>query len=297
MTANQQQSETKIPDTEQGESQNNTCPNKSTKHNQDKNTKHKKLSQKKYYKELEKLQGEMVALQEWVKASGQKVCIIFEGRDGAGKGGAIKAVTERVSPRIFQTIALPAPSERQKSQMYMQRYIPHLPAAGEVVIFDRSWYNRAGVERVMGFCTEEESKEFLEVIPFMEKAIVNSGIILLKYWLEVSMEEQHRRMLGRINDPRKIWKLSPMDIKSYSRWYDYSRARDEMIMATDTSWAPWYVVDSNDKKKARLNIIKHILSEIPYKKTPRKKIELPKRQDKGDYQEPNYPYRYIPEEY
>ncbi|WP_369608765.1 polyphosphate kinase 2 [Snodgrassella alvi] len=263
----------------------------------DKKHKQKKLTKKKYYKELEKLQGEMVALQEWVKESGQKVCIIFEGRDGAGKGGAIKALTERVSPRIFQVVALPAPSERQKSQMYMQRYIPHLPAAGEVVIFDRSWYNRAGVERVMGFCTEQESKEFLEIIPFMEKAIINSGIILLKYWLEVNMKEQEKRMLGRINDPRKIWKLSPMDIKSYSRWYDYSRARDEMIMTTDTSWAPWYIVDSNDKKKARLNIIEHVLSEIPYKKTPRKKVELPKRQDKGDYQELNYPYRYIPEKY
>ena len=259
-----------------------------------KHKKQKKLSKKKYYKELEKLQGEMVALQEWVKATGQKICIIFEGRDGAGKGGAIKAVTERVSPRVFQVVALPAPTERQKTQMYMQRYIPLLPAAGEVIIFDRSWYNRAGVERVMGFCTEQESKEFLEVIPFMEKAIVNSGVILLKYWLEVNMEEQRKRMLGRINDPRKIWKLSPMDIKSYSRWYDYSRARDEMIMSTDTSWAPWFVVDSNDKKKAHLNIIRHILSEIPYKKTPHKKVELPKRQEKGDYQEPNYPYRYIP---
>lgn len=259
--------------------------------------KHKKLSKKKYFKELEKLQGEMVAMQEWVKATGQKVCIIFEGRDGAGKGGAIKAVTERVSPRIFQVVALPAPTERQKSQMYMQRFIPHLPAAGEVIIFDRSWYNRAGVERVMGFCTEKESKEFLEIIPFMEKAIVNSGIILLKYWLDVSMEEQKKRMLGRINDPRKIWKLSPMDIKSYSHWYDYSRARDEMIMSTDTSWAPWFVVDSNDKKKARLNIIRHILSEIPYKKSPHKKVELPKRQDKGDYKEPNYPYRYIPQDF
>lgn len=262
-----------------------------------KHKKQKKLSKKKYYKELEKLQGEMVALQEWVKATGQKICIIFEGRDGAGKGGAIKAVTERVSPRVFQVVALPAPTERQKTQMYMQRYIPLLPAAGEVIIFDRSWYNRAGVERVMGFCTEQESKEFLEVIPFMEKAIVNSGVILLKYWLEVNMEEQRKRMLGRINDPRKIWKLSPMDIKSYSRWYDYSRARDEMIMSTDTSWAPWFVVDSNDKKKAHLNIIRHILSEIPYKKTPHKKVELPKRQEKGDYQEPNYPYRYIPQNY
>lgn len=276
----------------------NINANSSPKNDSDKGQKkHKKLSKKKYFKELEKLQGEMVAMQEWVKTTGQKVCIIFEGRDGAGKGGAIKAVTERVSPRIFQVVALPAPTERQKSQMYMQRFIPHLPAAGEVIIFDRSWYNRAGVERVMGFCTEKESKEFLEIIPFMEKAIVNSGIILLKYWLDVSMEEQKKRMLGRINDPRKIWKLSPMDIKSYSHWYDYSRARDEMIMSTDTSWAPWFVVDSNDKKKARLNIIRHILSEIPYKKSPHKKVELPKRQDKGDYKEPNYPYRYIPQDF
>lgn len=257
----------------------------------------KPLSKKKYFKELKKLQGEMVALQEWVKATGQKVCIIFEGRDGAGKGGAIKALTERVSPRVFQVVALPVPTDREKTQMYMQRYIPHLPAAGEVVIFDRSWYNRAGVERVMGFCTEKESKEFLEVAPFMEKAIINSGIILLKYWLEVGMEEQQKRMQDRITDPRKIWKLSPMDIKSYSRWYDYSKARDEMIMATDTSWAPWFIVDSNDKRSAHLNIINHILKEIPYAKIPHKEIKLPKRQSKGSYTEPNYPYRLVPEKY
>lgn len=256
-----------------------------------------KLSKKKYYQELEKLQAELVALQEWVKATGQKICIIFEGRDGAGKGGAIKALTERVSPRIFQVIALPVPTEREKTQMYMQRYIPHLPAAGEVVIFDRSWYNRAGVERVMGFCTEQESKDFLQVIPFMEKAIINSGIILLKYWLEVNMDEQKKRMQNRINDPRKIWKLSPMDIKSYSRWFDYSKARDDMIMATDTSWAPWFIVDSNDKKRARLNIISHILSEIPYEKIPHKEVKLPPRQKKGTYKEPNYPYRLVPEKY
>lgn len=257
----------------------------------------KPLSKKKYYKELEKLQGEMVALQEWVKATGQKVCIIFEGRDGAGKGGTIKALTERVSPRIFQVVALPVPTDREKTQMYMQRYIPHLPAAGEVVIFDRSWYNRAGVERVMGFCTEQESKEFLEVVPFMEKAIINSGIILLKYWLEVNMQEQQKRMQDRITDPRKIWKLSPMDIKSYSRWYDYSKARDEMIMTTDTSWAPWFIVDSNDKKTARLNIINHILNEIPYEKMSHKEIKLPRRQSKGTYKEPNYPYRLVPNKY
>lgn len=257
----------------------------------------KKLSKKIYYQELEKLQGELVALQEWVKATGQKICIIFEGRDGAGKGGAIKALTERVSPRIFQVVALPVPTDREKTQMYMQRYIPHLPAAGEVVIFDRSWYNRAGVERVMGFCTEQESDEFLQVIPFMEKAIINSGIILLKYWLEVNMEEQKKRMQNRINDPRKVWKLSPMDIKSYSRWYDYSKARDDMIMATDTSWAPWFVVDSNNKKRAHLNIISHILTEIPYEKMSHKEVKLPQRQKKGNYKEPNYPYRLVPEKY
>lgn len=256
-----------------------------------------KLSKKEYYKELEKLQGEIVALQEWVKQTGQKICIIFEGRDGAGKGGAIKALTERVSPRTFQVVALPAPTERQKSQMYMQRYIPHLPAAGEVVIFDRSWYNRAGVERVMGFCTEKESREFLEVIPFMEKAIINSGVILIKYWLEVNMEEQEKRMKSRMTDPRKTWKLSPMDIKSYSCWYGYSKARDDMIMSTDTSWAPWHIVDSNNKRRAHLNIISHILSLIPYKKVPLKKVTLPERQKKGDYKEPNYPYRLVPEKY
>ena len=196
---------------------------------------------------------ELVKLQEWVKYKGLKVCVVFEGRDGAGKGGTIKAITERVSPRVFRVVALPAPTEREKSQMYAQRYIPHLPAAGEVVIFDRSWYNRAGVERVMGFCTEEQAKRFLKVVPLFEKLMVESGIILLKYWLEVSPEEQTRRLEARIDDGRKIWKLSPMDIKSYSRWDDYTRARDEMFAATDTAWAPWYVARSDDKKRARLN--------------------------------------------
>ena len=255
----------------------------------------KKFKNKAYEKELAKLHVELVKLQEWVKFKGLKVCIVFEGRDGAGKGGTIKAITERVSPRVFRVIALPSPTEREKTQMYAQRYLPHFPAAGEVVIFDRSWYNRAGVERVMGFCTEEQSKRFLQVVPAFEKMMVESGIILLKYWLEVSEEEQTRRIKGRINDGRKIWKLSPMDLKSYSRWYDYSRARDDMFAATDTPWAPWYVANSEDKKKVRLNIIRHLLSKVPYEEAPREKVVLPKRQKAGDYREPDYPYKYVPE--
>ena len=254
-----------------------------------------KLKVKRYEKELARLHVEVVQLQEWVKAKGAKVCIVFEGRDGAGKGGTIKALTERVSPRVFRVIALPSPTEREKSQMYGQRYIPHLPAAGEVVIWDRSWYNRAGVERVMGFCTEEQAKKFLQVIPNFEKLMVDSGILLLKYWLEVSMEEQTRRLTGRIDDGRKIWKLSQMDLESYSRWYDYSRARDEMFQATDTAWAPWYVVKSDDKRRARLNVISHLLGRIPYKKVPREKVVLPKRQKQGNYREPDYPFKFIPE--
>jgi polyphosphate kinase len=257
----------------------------------------KKLKNKEYRRELTRLHVELVKLQEWVKSTGAKICIVFEGRDGAGKGGTIKAITERVSPRIFRVIALPAPTEREKSQMYVQRYLPHLPAAGEIVIFDRSWYNRAGVERVMGFCTEDEARWFLKAAPPVEKEIVNSGIILLKYWLEVSPEEQTRRLEARIDDGRKIWKLSPMDLKSYSRWYDYSRARDDMFKATDTAWAPWFVAHSDDKRRARLNIIKHLLSSIPYKKVPRPKIKLPKRQKQGGYKEPNYPYKMVPEKY
>jgi polyphosphate kinase 2 len=225
---------------------------------------------------------------------GLKVCIVFEGRDGAGKGGTIKAITERVSPRVFRVVALPAPTEREKSQMYGQRYLSQLPAAGEVVIWDRSWYNRAGVERVMGFCSDEQARGFLSVVPGFEKMMVESGIILLKYWLEVSMEEQTRRLAARIDDGRNIWKLSPMDLKSYSRWYEYSKARDAMFEATDTSWAPWYVVNSNDKKRARLNLISHLLSKVPYKKAPREKVKLPDRQKAHGYKEPDYPYKLVP---
>jgi polyphosphate kinase len=254
-----------------------------------------KLKRNEYERELARLHVEFVKLQQWVVHKGLKVCILFEGRDGAGKGGTIKAMTERVSPRIFRVIALPAPTEREKSQMYAQRYIPHLPAAGEISIFDRSWYNRAGVERVMGFCSEEQSKRFLQMVPAAEKAIIDSGIILLKYWLEVSEEEQTRRLTSRIDDGRKIWKLSPMDLKSFGRWYDYSRARDDMFQATDTPWAPWYVIDSNDKKRARLNMISHLLKHIPYEALPRDKVKLPDRQKAHGYKEPDYPYKLVPE--
>ena len=253
------------------------------------------LKRKEYENELARLHVEFVKLQQWVVHKGLKVCILFEGRDGAGKGGTIKAMTERVSPRIFRVVALPAPTEREKTQMYAQRYIPHLPAAGEVVIFDRSWYNRAGVERVMGFCSEDQVKRFLEMVPAFERVVVEDGIILLKYWLEVSPEEQTRRLESRIDDGRKIWKLSDMDLKSYSRWYDYSRARDEMFLASDTAWAPWYVVHSDNKRRARLNVLTHILSKIPYEEPPRQKIELPKRQGRGDHKEAEYPFRVIPE--
>ena len=256
-----------------------------------------KLAGKDYDKELTRLHAELVKLQQWVVHKGLKVCIVFEGRDGAGKGGTIKAITERVSPRVFRVIALPAPTEREKSQMYAQRYMQYLPAAGEVVILDRSWYNRAGVERVMGFCSDEQARRFLSLVPAFEKIVVESGIILLKYWLEVSMEEQTRRLEARIDDARKIWKLSPMDLKSYSRWYDYSRARDEMFKATDTAWAPWYVANSNDKQRARLNIISHLLNKIPYKEAPREKVKLPERQKAGGYRESDYSYKYISEKF
>jgi polyphosphate kinase 2 len=253
-----------------------------------------KLKRKQYEREMRRLYGELVAMQEWVKASGAKICVVFEGRDTAGKGGTIKRITERVSPRVFRVVALPAPTEREKSQMYVQRYLPHLPAAGEVVIFDRSWYNRAGVERVMGFCTPEETERFLEQAPPVEKAMVDSGILLLKYWLEVSPKEQTRRLERRIEDPRKVWKLSDMDLKSYSRWYDYSRARDAMFAATDTAWAPWYVARTDDKQRGRLNLINHLLSQVPYKPLAQKNVTLPKRQRAGGYVDPDLPLRYIP---
>jgi polyphosphate kinase 2 len=254
-----------------------------------------KLKRKCYERELARLHVELVKLQQWVLQRGLKICIVFEGRDGAGKGGTIKAITERVSPRVFRVVALPAPTEREKSQMYIQRYLPHLPAAGEVVIFDRSWYNRAGVERVMGFCSEEQVKRFLQMVPGAERVIIDSGIILIKYWLEVTEAEQTHRLESRIDDGRKIWKLSPMDLKSYNRWYDYSRARDEMFRATDTSWAPWYVVRSDDKRRARLNAITHLLKHIPYEEPPREKVKLPKRQDPHGYSEPDYPSKFVPE--
>ncbi len=253
-----------------------------------------KMKRKPYEAELRILDAELVVMQEWVKATGAKICIVFEGRDSAGKGGSIKAITERVSPRVFRVVALPTPTEREKSQMYIQRYIPHLPAAGEVVIFDRSWYNRAGVERVMGFCTEEQAKRFLVMVPAVEQAIVDSGVLLLKYWLEVGEEEQTRRLQSRIDDLRKIWKLSDMDLKSYSRWYDYARARDDMFTASDSAWAPWHVVRTDDKRRGRLNLITHLLSQVPYEPLERKTITLPKRGKAGDYVEPDLSQRCIP---
>jgi polyphosphate kinase len=253
-----------------------------------------RMKRKEYEHELRRLHGELVALQEWVKASGAKVCVVFEGRDTAGKGGTIKAITERVSPRVFRVVALPAPSERERSQMYIQRYFQHLPAAGEVVIFDRSWYNRAGVERVMGFCTEEETDRFLQWVPAVEHAMVDSGILLVKYWLEVSPQEQTRRLQSRIDDPRKIWKLSGMDLLSYGRWYDYSRARDAMFRASDTSWAPWFVADTNDKRRGRLNIITHLLGQVPYEPLAPEDVELPKRQKAHGYVEPALAQRRVP---
>ena len=256
-----------------------------------------RMKEKEYQHELRRLHGELVAMQEWVKDTGAKVCVVFEGRDTAGKGGVIKAITERVSPRVFRVMALPAPTEREKSQMYLQRYIPHLPGAGDVVIFDRSWYNRAGVERVLGFCTPEQSDQFLQLVPEVERAIVGSGVILVKYWLEVSAEEQTRRLESRINDPRKYWKLSAMDLKSYSRWYDYSRARDEMFRTTDTAWAPWYVANTDDKKRGRLNVITHLLAQVPYRPLPHRDVTLPKRQKPDGYAEPSLPVRHIPTPY
>lgn len=258
-----------------------------------------KLGGKAYEAELKVLQSELCHLQEWVKETGQRVIIVFEGRDAAGKGGAIKAITDRVSPRCFRLIALPAPSDREKSQLYVQRYIPHFPAAGEVVIFDRSWYNRAGVEHVMGFCTNKQYQRFLELCPSFEKNIVDNGIILVKYWLEVSNDEQKRRFEARIDDPLRQWKLSNMDLPSRERWYEYSRARDAMLDATDTNFAPWFVVKSDDKKRARLNIISHLLSQIPYKPVKRAKVKLCERSRKNEYDDisPMRGRRWISEKY
>jgi polyphosphate kinase 2 len=254
----------------------------------------RKMKWKDYERELRVLHGELVAMQEWVKATGAKVCIVFEGRDTAGKGGCIKAITERVSPRVFRVVALPAPTEREKSQMYIQRYMAHFPAAGEVVIFDRSWYNRAGVEPVLGFCTPEQTARFLDLVPATEKAMVDSGIILVKYWLEVSPDEQTRRLQSRIDDPRKIWKLSPMDLKSYSRWYDYSRGRDGMLQASDTGGAPWHLVHSDDKRRARLNLITHLLHRVPYTPVEKSEVVLPKRQKPDGYVERELTASFIP---
>jgi polyphosphate kinase len=255
------------------------------------------MKRREFSKLVKPLHAELVAVQEWTKSTGAKIVIVFEGRDTAGKGGVIKTITERVSPRVFRVVALPTPTPRERSQMYVQRYVPHFPASGEIVIFDRSWYNRAGVERVMGFCTEEESKKFLRVVPEFERAMVESGILLLKYWLEVTDEQQTQRLQSRIDDPRKYWKLSDMDLKSYSRWFDYSRARDDMFRSTDTAWAPWYIADTNDKKRGRLNIISHILDQIPYEPLQKPDVKLPKRQARGDYQELQQLPREVPAAY
>ena len=254
-----------------------------------------KIGKKEYESEIFKLQVELVKLQEWVKSTNARIVILFEGRDAAGKGGMIKRIMERVSPRIFRVVALPAPTERQKTQLHAQRYVEELPAGGEIVIFDRSWYNRAGVEYVMGFCTKEEHREFLRDCPSFEGFLVSQGIILLKYWLEVSKKEQHRRFLSRIKDPSKRWKLSPMDLESHRRWYDYSRVRDAMLAATDTAASPWYIVPSDDKKRARLNCIAHILSIIPYEEIPYTAPKLPPRQKRKGYVEPKRTYRTVPQ--
>ncbi len=258
-----------------------------------------KLSKEEYNAELAKLHGELVKLQYWVQEKGLRIIVVFEGRDAAGKGGIIKRITERVSPRVFRVVALPTPSEREKTQLYVQRYLNHFPAAGEVVIFDRSWYNRAGVERVMGFCTKKEYVRFLQYTPQFEQFIKDSGIILIKYWLDTDMEEQERRFKSRIDDPRKIWKLSPMDVESYRRWYDYSKARDDMLTATDNDYAPWYIVPADDKKRARLNCISHFLSLIPYQELPREKVKLGERDMKGKYDDRLSPKerRFIPQKY
>jgi len=241
------------------------------------------MKRKAYEEELKRLQTELCKLQDWIKYKGLRVVVVFEGRDAAGKGGTIKAITERVSPRVFRVVALPAPSDREKSQMYVQRYIPHFPAAGELVIFDRSYYNRAGVERVMGFCTDEQHRSFLALVPFVERVMIDGGLILIKYWLEVGKEEQARRFAARVDDPLRQWKLSPMDVESWRRWDDYTKARNEMLEATDTERAPWHIIRSDNKKSARLNCIAHLLSAIPYEDVPREKVKLPKRSDKDKY--------------
>ncbi len=256
-----------------------------------------KMKRKEYEREMRRLQGELVAMQEWVKASGAKVCIVFEGLDSAGKGGTIRRITERTSPRVFKHVALPAPTEREKSQMYVQRYMAHFPSAGEVAIFDRSWYNRAGVEAVMGYCTPEQTERFLQMAPAVEKAMVDSGMILIKYWLNVSVSEQTRRLENRIDDPRKIWKLSPTDLKSYSRHFAYCQARDTMIAATDTAWGPWYVANNEDKKRGRLNIISHLLSQIPYEPLAPRDVKMPSPPKAGGYVEPDRPLHHVPERF
>ncbi len=247
-----------------------------------------------YRREVRRLHGELVAMQEWVRSTGAKICVVFEGRDTAGKGGTIKAITERVSPRVFRVVALPAPSEREQSQMYVQRYIRHFPSAGEVVIFDRSWYNRAGVERVMGFCTEDQVSHFLEMVPGFEKSMIEAGIVLVKYWLEVSPDEQTRRLESRIDDPRKIWKLTELDLASYAKWDAYTRARDEMLAASDTAWAPWWVARTDDKRRGRLNVITHLLGQVPYKPLESPDVHLGKRKI-HHVEHLRLPFRFIPE--
>ncbi len=269
------------------------------KNNKEHEEESKRMKRKEYEAEMRDLQAELCELQDWIKYKGLRVIIVFEGRDAAGKGGTIRAITERVSPRVFRLVALPAPSDREKSQMYIQRYMQHFPAAGEIVIFDRSWYNRAGVEHVMGFCSAKQYETFLELCPTVEKYIVDAGIILIKYWLEVGKKEQQRRFEARINDPVRQWKLSPMDLESFRRWYEYSRARDRMLEATDTKHAPWHIIRSDDKKKARLNCMRHLLSLIPYGKAPREKVKLPARKNKGCYndQASLKDRHFIPEKY
>jgi polyphosphate kinase 2 len=270
--------------------------NKANKTSQEPNA---KLTRKEYEAKLSKLHAELVKLQNWVQEKGLKIVVIFEGRDAAGKGCVLKRITERVSPRVFRVEALPAPTEREKTQMYEQSYIRRFPAAGEIVLFDRSWYNRAGVERVMKFCTKDEYERFLNEAPMFERWMVESGIQLIKYWFDISIEEQERRFQDRIDDPRKIWKLSPMDLESFKRWYDYSRARDDMLAATSSGWAPWYIVQADNKRRARLNCISHLLSLVPYKKLPREKVKLGKRDMKGKYddQKSITQFRFIPEKY